>query len=68
MPPLPIVAVVHLGFQEASECAVTCPPDSVAVLLSAFDDDLGLQHLVDVDPDALAQDGVGDLASMLVLR
>lgn len=50
------MAVSHLGLKEASERPISSPADAVTLLDSALDNDLLLDNLMNVDPDAITQD------------
>ena len=62
------MTISHLRLQEASEGAINCPPHTVPFGNSDLDDDLRLQHLVDVDPNAFSENILADLTCILILR
>ena len=54
MSPFLIMPTFHLRFKESSKGTIDSPSDSVALDDSALNDDLALEHLMDVDPYAFA--------------
>jgi len=66
MSPFMIMASLHLWLQKSSESPVNWPSDPIPLNYSTLNYYLTLEHLVDINPNALPQNLFGNLIRLLV--